>query len=333
MIARHVSRPMKSASVERPHRVVHAKLHDGVDGFGRADAFVEREDRFVDHRHENAVGDKARKIIDLDRRLAQLWPALSGLRTVSSEVARPRMTSTSFITGTGFMKCMPITRSARLVAAPNKVMEIEDVLLARIAGGGSAASMRRKSASLSVSSSLAASMAMTASTGAPRIRVKADAAKQRVGVRARELGFVHRARQGLLDRRVPAAVRRLVHVMQQYSVACSRADLCDARSHLTGSDHENRHPPLILQKRRPPFRAAIIAVSFDAAQSILTYCSAPVEAGNSGNLRSPEVSADPASGLRASSAHRSVRIAPGPSEGQAYACSGLRFYLSRIAEF
>jgi hypothetical protein len=32
---------------------------------------------------------------------------------------------TSFITGTGFIKCMPMTLSGRLVAAPNLVMEIE----------------------------------------------------------------------------------------------------------------------------------------------------------------------------------------------------------------
>ena len=47
----------------------------------------------------------------------------------------PRMISTSCITGTGFMKCMPMTRSGRRVAAPSVVIEIDDVLLARIARG------------------------------------------------------------------------------------------------------------------------------------------------------------------------------------------------------
>jgi hypothetical protein len=42
------------------------------------------------------------------------------------------MTSTSFMIGTGFMKCMPITLSARFVAAPRTVIEIDDVLLARM---------------------------------------------------------------------------------------------------------------------------------------------------------------------------------------------------------
>src|SRR5436190_20493684 len=57
---------------------------------------------------------------------------------VASLVSLPRTTSTSFISGTGFMKCMPITRSARFVLAASIVIEIDDVLLARIAFAGSA---------------------------------------------------------------------------------------------------------------------------------------------------------------------------------------------------
>ena len=45
------------------------------------------------------------------------------------------MTSTSFISGTGFMKCMPITLSGRCVAAPSCVIEMDDVLEARMASG------------------------------------------------------------------------------------------------------------------------------------------------------------------------------------------------------
>ena len=59
---------------------------------------------------------------------------------VSSLVARPRITSTSAITGTGFMKCIPINFSGRDVCAASCVMEIEDVLLARITPGLSTAS-------------------------------------------------------------------------------------------------------------------------------------------------------------------------------------------------
>ena len=43
------------------------------------------------------------------------------------------MTSTSFHeTGTGFMKCMPITFPGRLVMAAILVMEMDDVLVARM---------------------------------------------------------------------------------------------------------------------------------------------------------------------------------------------------------
>jgi hypothetical protein len=38
------------------------------------------------------------------------------------------MISTSFISSTGFMKCIPITLSGHFVAAPSSVIEIDDVL-------------------------------------------------------------------------------------------------------------------------------------------------------------------------------------------------------------
>ena len=57
------------------------------------------------------------------------------MRVVSSEVAWPRITSTSSMSGTGFMKCIPMTLSGRRVAAPSLVMEIDDVFEARMAAG------------------------------------------------------------------------------------------------------------------------------------------------------------------------------------------------------
>lgn len=56
-------------------------------------------------------------------------------RLAWSLVAIPRMISTNFMRGTGFMKCMPTTACGRLVAAPMRVMLIELVLVARIASG------------------------------------------------------------------------------------------------------------------------------------------------------------------------------------------------------
>ena len=47
----------------------------------------------------------------------------------------PRISSTSCIPGTGFMKCMPMKRSGRSVAAASRVIEIDEVLEAMIVSG------------------------------------------------------------------------------------------------------------------------------------------------------------------------------------------------------
>ena len=54
---------------------------------------------------------------------------------VPFSVAMPRTSSTSFITGTGFMKWMPMKRSGRSVAEARRVIEIDEVLVASIASG------------------------------------------------------------------------------------------------------------------------------------------------------------------------------------------------------
>ena len=51
---------------------------------------------------------------------------------VSSEVWVPRMTSTSFITVAGLKKCIPINFSGRFVDEAISVMEMEEVLEARM---------------------------------------------------------------------------------------------------------------------------------------------------------------------------------------------------------
>ena len=70
----------------------------------------------------------------------------------------PRIISTSSITGTGFMKCMPINFSGRLVAAASRVMEIEEVFEAISASGDKTAQTSFKMPVLISSFSLAASM-------------------------------------------------------------------------------------------------------------------------------------------------------------------------------
>jgi hypothetical protein len=53
----------------------------------------------------------------------------------ASDVAALRMISTSTMSGTGFMKCMPRTLSGRVVAAPSVAIGMEDVFDARITYG------------------------------------------------------------------------------------------------------------------------------------------------------------------------------------------------------
>jgi hypothetical protein len=73
--------------------------------------------------------------------------------TVLSEVWRPVMISTPFWTGTGFMKCVEMTREAaeRLrgsffvaVEAAMRVMEMDEVFVARMASGGQIWARREK---------------------------------------------------------------------------------------------------------------------------------------------------------------------------------------------
>ena len=71
--------------------------------------FHQREDRFVDHRHQDAVGDEPGIVGGFDRGLAQLHAQLAAVSIDSADVACPRINSTSVISGTGFMKCIPST--------------------------------------------------------------------------------------------------------------------------------------------------------------------------------------------------------------------------------
>ncbi len=56
---------------QRAHRMVGAEAHGRVDRFHRADAFVQRVDGFVDHRHEDAVDDESRIILGIGRGLVE----------------------------------------------------------------------------------------------------------------------------------------------------------------------------------------------------------------------------------------------------------------------
>ncbi len=77
--------------------------------------------------------------------------------TVSFDVFLPRITSTSSMTGTGFMKCIPMTWAGRLVCAASVVIEMDEVLEARIVSPGATRSRSRKILNLISGFSVAAS--------------------------------------------------------------------------------------------------------------------------------------------------------------------------------
>lgn len=66
------------------------------------------------------------------------------------------MISTNFITGTGFIKCIPITFSGREVWEAMRVIEIEEVLVARMAWEGAILSSLLKISNLRSGFSVAA---------------------------------------------------------------------------------------------------------------------------------------------------------------------------------
>ncbi len=79
------------------------------------------------------------------------------------------MISTSAMTGTGFMKCMPMTWPGRRVSAAIAVIEMLEVLLAKIVPGAATASSRSKIARLTPKSSLTASTTSAQSFATSRL--------------------------------------------------------------------------------------------------------------------------------------------------------------------
>ena len=72
MIATHVSRPIRSASASGPIGWAKPSFAIVSIASGLGDAVVERPDRLVDERHQDAVRDEAGEVVRLGRRLAEL---------------------------------------------------------------------------------------------------------------------------------------------------------------------------------------------------------------------------------------------------------------------
>jgi hypothetical protein len=91
----------------------------------------------------------------------------------------PRISSTSCISGTGFMKCMPMNRPGRSVIEASRVIEIEEVFEQTMASGfrigQSSLRMSFLSSSSSVTDSTTTSQSLKASRLVP-VEIRASAA-------------------------------------------------------------------------------------------------------------------------------------------------------------
>src|SRR5262245_5394720 len=87
---------------------------------------------------------------------------------VSGAVAWPGMISTSFMSGTGFMKCIPITLAGRPVTAAMRVIDSDEVLLASTVAGGQARSRASKIDDFRSNDSLTASTTQSQGDSASR---------------------------------------------------------------------------------------------------------------------------------------------------------------------
>lgn len=130
----------KICQSQRTHGNISAQFHCFVNVFLCANTFVQGINSLVDVGHQQTVSNESRNI-------SGCWSLLSHqscqselhhmyfwvVSNVWSEVWSPRITSTSFITGTGFIKCIPITCPGLSVALAKSVIEIDEVLLAKMA--------------------------------------------------------------------------------------------------------------------------------------------------------------------------------------------------------
>ena len=152
---------------------------------------------------------------------------------VSSEVCTARITSTSFSTGTGLKKCMPITRSGRPVTAASDVIGIDDVFEARIAASGS---MLVRAAEDLLLHRRVLDDGLDHQVGGDELVDGGDPAEHLVGIGAALLGELLEA---LAHRREAALGRARRGVVERDAAAGGGDDLRDAAAHLAGADDED----------------------------------------------------------------------------------------------
>ena len=144
MIETHVSRPIRSASASGPIGCANPSFAivsiASASATPSMSAYAASFTNGMRMRFETKPGKSCASAGVLPRSSASAMIAAA----VSSDVSRARITSTSYSTGTGLKKCIPMTWSGRDVTAASDVIGIDDVFDARIASGRHTASARRK---------------------------------------------------------------------------------------------------------------------------------------------------------------------------------------------
>ena len=152
----------------------------------------------------------------------------------------PRISSTSCIIGTGFMKWMPMKRSGRSVTEASRVMEIEEVLVARMA---LFFSLRTKVDEDLALDRLVLGGRLDDEVGLAdglQIGGDADALQGRLHLRVGDDAARDLARHVALDGGARLVDGLLLQVVEGDVVAGQRHHVGDAVAHLAGADDADR---------------------------------------------------------------------------------------------
>jgi hypothetical protein len=176
--------------------------------------------------------------------------------TVASEVARPRISSIGFITGTGLKKWTPMKRAGSGVACASRVIGIDEVLVARIA---SSRSTLPTSAKICTLDRLALGRRLDDQIGRGErlvIALRLDPRERSIGIGCADLLLLDRAREPLGDARLALLRLREPDIRDEHAIARDRSHLNDARAHLARADHaDDIHaclaPKPLIQRRGP----------------------------------------------------------------------------------